>query len=115
MKRARSYERPCLRRNKRRGWKTRHRYASHGLRFDVKNATESLPDFRKRLNRKALDPDEEKPMGGSDSAEWVLGDHTRHRGSLHCDIWEGTAEDFAARNVIGIYPVSGSRWSRLRL
>jgi hypothetical protein len=91
----------------RRGWKTRHRYASHGLRFDVKNATESLPDFRKRLNRKALDPDEEKPMGGSDSAEWVLGDHTRHRGSLHCDIWEGTAEDLAARNVIGIYPVSG--------
>ncbi len=91
----------------RRGWKTRHRYASHGLRFDVKNATESLSDFRKRLNKKALDPDEEKPTGGSDSAEWVLGDHTRHRGSLHCDIWEGTAEDLAARNVIGIYPVSG--------
>ena len=91
----------------RRGWKTRHRYASHGLRFDVKSATESMPDFRKRLNKKALDPDEEKPTGGSDSAKWVLGDHTRHKGSLHCDVWQGTAEDLAARNVIGIYPVSG--------
>jgi len=91
----------------RRGWKTRHRYASHGLRFDVKNATESVPDFRKRLNKKALDEDEEKPTAGSDSAHWVIGDRTRHRGSLHCDMWTGTAADLAARNVIGIYPVSG--------
>ncbi len=91
----------------RRGWKTRHRYASHGLRFDVMNATESLADFRKRLNKKALDEDEQKPTAGSDSANWVLGDRTRHRGSLHCDIWEGTAAELAARSVIGIYPVSG--------
>ncbi len=91
----------------RRGWKTRHRYASHGLRFDVMNATESLADFRKRLNKKALDEDEQKPTTGSDSAKWVLGDRTRHRGSLHCDIWEGTAAELAARSVIGIYPVSG--------
>jgi hypothetical protein len=43
----------------RRGWKKRHRYASHGLRFDVKGPTESLEEFRKRLNKKALDEDEE--------------------------------------------------------
>jgi hypothetical protein len=54
----------------RRGWKTRHRYASHGLRFDVKAPTESIAEFRKRLNQRALDEDEkrpttETPRGGS--------------------------------------------------
>jgi hypothetical protein len=89
------------------GWKRRHRYASHALRFDVKTASESIPDFRKRLNKKALDEDEGKPTTGSDSAEWLLGDRTRHKGSLHCDIWQGTAAALAERSVIGIYPVSG--------
>ena len=89
------------------GWKRRHRYASHALRFDVKTASESIPEFRKRLNTRALDEDEGKPATGSDSAEWLLGDRTRHKGSLHCDIWQGTAAALAARGVIGIYPVSG--------
>ena len=89
------------------GWKSRHRYASHALRFDVKTATEGVTDFRKRINKMALDEDEGKPTSGSDSAEWLLGDRTRHKGSLHCDIWEGTAVDLAARGSIAIYPVSG--------
>lgn len=89
------------------GWKRRHRYASHALRFDVKTANESIAEFRKRLNKRALDEDEGKPTTGSDSVEWLLGDRTRHRGSLHCDIWQGTAADLAERGVIGIYPVSG--------
>jgi len=89
------------------GWRSRHRYASHGLRFDVKTATESLDAFRKRLNKKALDADERKPTGGSDSDEWWLGDRARHRGSIHSDIWVGSAQDLASRSVIGVYPVSG--------
>jgi len=89
------------------GWRSRHRYASHGLRFDVKTATESLDAFRKRLNKKALDEDEGKPTGGSDSSEWLLGDRMRHRGSIHTDIWTGSAADLASRSVIGVYPVSG--------
>lgn len=39
----------------RRGWKKRHRYASHGLRFEVKGPTESVDEFRKRLNQRALE------------------------------------------------------------
>ncbi|HXH26018.1 MAG TPA: S8 family peptidase [Vicinamibacterales bacterium] len=91
----------------RRGWKKRHRYASHGLRFDVKTPTETLDDFRKRLNEKALEDDDEKPASGGDSSEWYLGEQTRNRGSIHSDIWVGTAADLAARGVIGVYPVSG--------
>jgi hypothetical protein len=35
----------------RRGWRKRHRYASHGLRFDLKTPTETADEFRKRLNQ----------------------------------------------------------------
>ncbi|MFO0710903.1 MAG: S8 family peptidase [Sandaracinus sp.] len=91
----------------RRGWKKRHRYASHGLRFDVKGPTESLEEFRKRLNKKALDEDEAKPSTGGDSSEWYLGEKARNRGSLHSDILSCNAADLAERGVIAVYPVSG--------
>lgn len=91
----------------RRGWKKRHRYASHGLRFDVKGPTESLEEFRKRLNKKALDEDETKPATGGDSSEWYLGEQSRNRGSLHSDSLSCNAADLAERGVIAVYPVSG--------
>ena len=91
----------------RRGWTRRHRYASHGLRFEVKSPTETLEEFRKRLNQRALEEDEERPITSSDAAGWFLGEQTRNKGSLHSDMWVGTAADLAERGVIGIYPVSG--------
>ena len=90
-----------------RGWKGRYTYASHGLRFDVKLPAENRDRFRKRLNQKALEEGERRPGGGSGSEEWLLGEQARHKGSLHCDIWEGTAAELADRNVIGVYPVTG--------
>jgi hypothetical protein len=69
----------------RRGWKHRHRYASHGLRFEVKGATDSPEEFRKRLNKQALEEDEAKPAKGGDSSEWYLGAQARNRGSIHSD------------------------------
>jgi hypothetical protein len=90
----------------RRGWTKRHRYASHGLRFDLKGATESLDEFRKRLNQQALDEEEERPRGdGPDN--WYLGEQARSRGSVHSDLLTGFAADIAERGVIGVYPVSG--------
>jgi hypothetical protein len=91
----------------RRGWKRRFRYSSHGLRFDVKAATESLDDFRKRLNQRALEEDEERPGSTGESSDWFLGERARNRGSVHSDIWVGTAADLAERGHIGVYPVSG--------
>ncbi|NNB86453.1 S8 family peptidase [Corallococcus exiguus] len=91
----------------RRGWKKRHRYASHGLRFDVKGPTESIEEFRKRLNKKALEEDEARPTTGGDSSEWYLGEQARNRGSLHSDILSCNAADLAERGVIAVYPVSG--------
>jgi hypothetical protein len=90
----------------RRGWQRRHRYASHGLRFDLKAPTETIDEFRKRLNQRALDEDEGKPDAAS-ATDWFLGEMARNKGSIHSDIWVGTAADLAERGVIGIYPVSG--------
>jgi hypothetical protein len=91
----------------RRGWKRRYRYASHGLRFSVIKPTETVDEFRKRINQFALEEDEEKPNTGGDSSDWYLGEQSRNHGSLHSDIWVGTAADLAERGVIGVYPVSG--------
>lgn len=91
----------------RRGWRKRYRYASHGLRFDVKGPTESLEEFRKRLNQRALDEDEKKPATGGDSGDWYLGEQARNHGSIHSDILQGFAADIAERGVIGVVPVSG--------
>jgi hypothetical protein len=71
----------------------------------VKTGNESLEEFRRRLNKQAVAEDGEQPITASDSAEWVLSDQLRHRGSLHSGIWHGSAAELAG--VIGIYPVSG--------
>lgn len=91
----------------RRGWKGRYRYASHGLRFDVKSPTEKLDQFRKRLNQRALEEDEKKPVTESAADAWELGEQARNKGSVHSGVWNGTAVDLAECGVIGVYPVSG--------
>jgi len=91
----------------RRGWKTKHRYQSHGLRFELKGPTESLDEFRKRLNKRALDADESRSSSGGDNDGWYLGPRARDRGSIHSDILDGTGADIAERSTIAVYPVTG--------
>ena len=95
----------------RRGWTRRHRYASHGLRFDVKTATETLSQFRARLNKQAREEDE-GATSSSDAEDWVLGPMLRKKGSIHSDIWTGSAADLAERGFIGVFPIVG--WWRER-
>jgi hypothetical protein len=94
-----------------RGWKQRHRYASHGLRFELKTAPETIPQFRTRINRAARAEDEEA-SSRSDQRGWALGPDLRTAGSLHSDRWTGPAIDLAARGVIAVYPAIG--WWRER-
>lgn len=91
----------------RRGQRTRYRYASHQLRFEMKQPTETNDEFQKRLNRRALDEEGQRPVtdGGLDG--WYLGPGARNRGSLHGDLWDGTAADLANRGRVAVYPVSG--------
>ncbi len=95
----------------RRGWVKKHRYMSHGLRFEVKTPTESLADFRRRINQAARDEESGESYNG-DSADWLLGPKLRSLGSVHHDRWQGTAAELAEREFIGVYPVIG--WWRER-
>jgi hypothetical protein len=97
----------------RRGFRRRYRYASHQLRFDLREPDESNDEFRKRINKRALAEEEERPTRGADAGGWYVGSETRNRGSLHCDIWTGTAADLAARGFVAIYPVTGW-WKELQ-
>lgn len=102
-----------------RGWATRHRYASHGLRFAVKRATETLDEFRQRVNRAVREEEEGRiPTAYAGSDNWRLG-QLRDRGSIHSDLWRGTAVELAQRDAISVFPVGGwwkekpflQRWS----
>lgn len=102
-----------------RGWTRRHRYASHNLRFAVKRSLESLESFRQRINKAAQDEEAGAFGGGAGGDSWVLGT-IRDRGSIHSDIWRGSAAALAERDAIGVFPVSGwwkekpalQRWDR---
>lgn len=92
----------------RRGWRTRYRYASHGLRFDVMKPTETVQVFRQRLNELAVGEEEGGEVSSeSDAANWFIGPDLRHHGSLHGDFWDGSAADLALRGAVGVFPVSG--------
>lgn len=94
-----------------RGVKSRYRYESHGLRFDVKRAAESDDAFRARINAAARD-EEEGTLTNTGDPNWLVGTRNRHKGSLHSDIWRGRAADLASRGVLGVYPALG--WWRTR-
>jgi hypothetical protein len=89
-----------------RGWIRKYSYASHGLRFDVKTPTETLEQFRNRINQLARVP-EKGTTSKSDSKRWYLGPRLRELGTVHSDIWTGTAVELAQRQYIAIYPVIG--------
>jgi hypothetical protein len=93
------------------GRSRRHRYASHGLRFDAKTPEESLKEFKKRVNQAAWDEESGK-TSKSDSGNWMLGPNLRGLGSLHSDRWSGTAAQLAERGYIAVFPVIG--WWRER-
>ena len=94
-----------------RGVVSKYRYASHGLRFDVKRPLESIDEFRGRINAAARD-EERKAAQGHGDPEWLIGTENRHRGSLHGDIWRGSAAELASRGHMAVYPAMG--WWRTR-
>jgi|TARA_R110002060_G_scaffold76755_1_gene87452 hypothetical protein len=50
--------------------------------------------------------DYERPEG--DRSGWPLGSSLRKRGSIHSDVWIGTAQDLADMHTIAICPVGGN-------
>jgi hypothetical protein len=89
----------------------RYRYGSCHLRFEVQRPTESVAQFRARINAEDRQPGQALMRGG-DSGQWLIGSDSRHRGSIHQDTWRGSAADLASKPCIAVYPVNG--WWRLR-
>jgi len=93
------------------GWDNRYRYASHALRFDVNGPGETENEFVQRVNARARDEEGVRPGTEGPRDKWLIGE-ARNVGSIHSDIWQGTAADLATSNLIAVYPAVG--WWRER-
>lgn len=95
-----------------RGAASKYHYPSHRLRFDVQRPLDaSTENFVARVNAAAQREDDGDSVNPSDP-NWLLGERQRHRGSLHQDVWKGTAAELASRGFIAVYPSAG--WWRTR-
>lgn len=90
-----------------RGWTGRYVYPSHGLRFATRRPEENVESFRQRINTRAR-LDGEKPPSLGTEAGWLFGSNQQQAaGSLHTDIWSGSAAALASKGAIAVYPVAG--------
>jgi len=94
-----------------RGGGRNHQYASHRLRFDVKRPLESDNKFKRRINNAAKKEEENGSASSSPTNDgdnnWFIGQKNRNHGSIHSDVWHGSAADLAQRGAISICPVGG--------
>lgn len=94
-----------------RGWDRKYGYPSHGLRYKVIRATEDIPAFKLRVNAHQRVDDYDEDHAG-ETGTWVFGARGPTAGSIHSNIWTGTAADLANRRIIAVHPTLG--WWRTR-
>ena len=94
-----------------RGWDRKYGYPSHGLRFKVIRPTETLDQFKLRINAHDRDEDYDEDHV-EETGRWDLGTHKQSNGSIHSDTWHGTAAELANRGHIAVLPTMG--WWRTR-
>jgi hypothetical protein len=91
----------------RRGWRRRYAYSSHGLRFDLKAPLESVEQFVGRVNYEAQSEEDGQQRPSGRPERWLMGSQQQSLGSLHQDLWEGSAAELAASGVLAVHPVGG--------
>jgi hypothetical protein len=95
-----------------RGASSKFHYPSHRLRFDVKRPLDgTVDDFVARINA-AAEVEDENDAADIPDRSWLVGQNQRHRGSIHKDIWRGSAAELADHGFIAVYPAMG--WWRTR-
>jgi hypothetical protein len=94
-----------------RGWDRKYGYPSHGLRFKVIRPTETLEQFKLRINTYDRDEDYDEDHAG-ETGYWELGTGKPTNGSIHSNTWHGTAAELARRGHIAVHPTLG--WWRTR-
>jgi hypothetical protein len=88
------------------GYSDRYRYPSHGLRFSLNSPTESKDEFMSRINAAARDDDADSSSRQSESSHWTIG-KARDKGSIHSDIWIGSAVELISTSYLAIFPTTG--------
>jgi hypothetical protein len=96
----------------RRGWRRKQRYQSHGLRFAVKRPEETDELFRDRISSASWDDDDNSNEDVGEDLVWQNGGHLQAKGSVHSDVWKGTAAQLASCGAVAVFPVTG--WWRDR-
>jgi subtilase family protein len=92
---------------------SKYRYAGCNLRFQVQTPTETRAAFIARVSDAVTQEERDSYQPPDDTTGgWTIGDENRRRGSLHSDIWVGTAANLAQMEHIIVHPVNG--WWRLR-
>jgi len=86
--------------------RSRHSYQSHGLRFEINNPSEKKEHFMGRLTKEMREEGINYRRETHDRW-WKLGSKGRTKGSIHSDIWTGSAADLAGCGILAVYPVSG--------
>jgi hypothetical protein len=94
-----------------RGWDRKYGYASHGLRFKVIRAAETLDEFKLRINAHDREEDYDEDHAG-ETGTWDFGVAGPTYGSIHSNTWHGTAAELASRGHIAVHPTLG--WWRTR-
>lgn len=95
-----------------RGWDRKYGYPSHGLRFKVIRAPETLQAFKLRINTYDRDDDYDTDDHVGETGEWVLGVNRPTNGAVHSNVWRGTAAELASRAYIAVHPTTG--WWKTR-
>ncbi|MBV9025833.1 MAG: S8 family peptidase [Streptomycetaceae bacterium] len=93
----------------RRGMRGRYSYASHRLRFAIKAPGESVDAFERRITAQA-ETETDVPSHAAafeGDANWLVGPRNRNQGSLHADIWRGSAAELAECGVLAVHPAGG--------
>lgn len=94
----------------------KYRYASHLLRFSFKRSTESEAVFRRALEKRIEEEDEdgEIEVGTGDErraasdSKWALGPKLCGKsGSLVQDVWKGSPAELAEMGQVAVYPAKG--------
>lgn len=94
-----------------RGWSSKFRYQSCGLRFQVIDRRQSPEDFLKSVSRK-MRKDGGDNGGPTGSEDWVLGADNRDVGSIHSDYKVLSAAELADARYVAVYPTKG--WWAMR-
>ena len=88
----------------------KYKYSSCGLRFDLNRPNETKDFFIKKINK--IDNDLAKrngeTLGSREKPKWLYGEDTGiNNGSIHSNVWKGTAAELATCNILAVYPVMG--------